>query len=425
MNKNNNINYALLAIPLAFVGLPIYINVTDFYIRNFDVNIANLALVILIVRFVDSFQEPLLGLFSDYLIKKNIKRQKIIYFSSFFLALSFFALFNPYKNLSDYQIIAWLFLTMLFTYTFYNLIIVNFESLAVVIAKNSAQRIAINSTKESLGLIGVIFSSALPSLINLTFPDSNNGQFYLTIIFVLLLLVILVFFFSKIEVSQQKIKHKFVVSKIIKDIMSDHLFLKFLLIFFINALAVSMPASAFTFYVKDIIKKTDQLGIFLVIYFVSAGLFVPLWKKLALKYGKINSWLWSIVGSIVTFIFAFFIGENNAELFYLVCFFSGIFLGADLVVPPSIIAEIIHNYHHKISSYVSLWSMVNKAALMLASFLTLYALSLTGFEAENVNDNSLKLIPILYAIIPCILKLIVVLLLLKKSNFLPKASIQL
>ena len=425
MNKNNNINYALLAIPLAFVGLPIYINVTDFYIRNFDVNIANLALVILIVRFVDSFQEPLLGLFSDYLIKKNIKRQKIIYFSSFFLALSFFALFNPYKNLSDYQIIAWLFLTMLFTYTFYNLIIVNFESLAVVIAKNSAQRIAINSTKESLGLIGVIFSSALPSLINLAFPDSNNGQFYLTIIFVLLLLVILVFFFSKIEVSQQKIKHKFVVSKIIKDIMSDHLFLKFLLIFFINALAVSMPASAFTFYVKDIIKKTDQLGIFLVIYFVSAGLFVPLWKKLALKYGKINSWLWSIVGSIVTFIFAFFIGENNAELFYLVCFFSGIFLGADLVVPPSIIAEIIHNYHHKISSYVSLWSMVNKAALMLASFLTLYALSLTGFEAENVNDNSLKLIPILYAIIPCILKLIVVLLLLKKSNFLPKASIQL
>ena len=425
MNKNNNINYALLAIPLAFVGLPIYINVTDFYIRNFDINIANLALVILIVRFIDSFQEPLLGLFSDYLIKKNIKRQKIIYFSSFFLALSFFALFNPYKNLSDYQIIAWLFLTMLFTYTFYNLIIVNFESLAVVIAKNSAQRIAINSTKESLGLIGVIFSSALPSLINLAFPDSNNGQFYLTIIFVLLLLVILVFFFSKIEVSQQKIKHKFVVSKIIKDIMSDHLFLKFLLIFFINALAVSMPASAFTFYVKDIIKKTDQLGIFLVIYFVSAGLFVPLWKKLALKYGKINSWLWSIVGSIVTFIFAFFIGENNAELFYLVCFFSGIFLGADLVVPPSIIAEIIHNYHHKISSYVSLWSMVNKAALMLASFLTLYALSLTGFEAENVNDNSLKLIPILYAIIPCILKLIVVLLLLKKSNFLPKASIQL
>ena len=121
----------------------------------------------------------------------------------------------------------------------------------------------------------------------------------------------------------------------------------------------------------------------------------------------------------MTFIFAFFIGENNAELFYLVCFFSGIFLGADLVVPPSIIAEIIHNYHHKISSYVSLWSIVNKAALMLASFLTLYALSLTGFEAENVNDNSLKLIPILNAIIPCILKLIVVLLLLKKSNFLP------
>lgn len=36
------------------------------------------------------------------------------------------------------------------------------------------------------------------------------------------------------------------------------------------------------------------------------------------------------------------------------------------------------------------------------------ALSLVGFEAKNANGESLFIIPILYAIIPCILKFIVV-----------------
>ena len=90
MNKKNIFNYAVLAIPLAFVGLPIYINVTDFYIRQFDVNMAFLDFIILAVRLLDAIQEPFLGLLSDYLIKKNISHKKIIYVSASFFSLNFF-----------------------------------------------------------------------------------------------------------------------------------------------------------------------------------------------------------------------------------------------------------------------------------------------------------------------------------------------
>jgi Na+/melibiose symporter-like transporter len=76
MNKKNIINYSILAIPLAFVGLPIYINVSDFYIRQFDVNMAFLAIIILVVRLLDAVQEPFLGLLSDYLIKKIFRIKK-------------------------------------------------------------------------------------------------------------------------------------------------------------------------------------------------------------------------------------------------------------------------------------------------------------------------------------------------------------
>ena len=91
-------------------------------------------------------------------------------------------------------------------------------------------------------------------------------------------------------------------------------------------------------------------------------------------------------------------------------------MGSDLIMPPAIISEIIHKKHDKISSYLALWNMINKAGLMCASFLSLMVLWLVSFDAKNVNQDSLMAIPIIYAIIPCALKMIVVLLLFKLKN---------
>jgi len=400
-------NYSILALPLSFVGLPIYINVTDYYIRYYQVNIAILAGIILVVRFIDAFQEPLLGLFSDYLRRKKVSHQKIIYFSSFFLAFSFFALFNPPEFLSKKLILLWVSLSMLLTYSFYNLALVNFESLAVVIATNSKERIAINSSKEFCGLIGILLASALPQILKLFFEDEKLSYFFLSIIFAFLLFIAIFFFFRKIKNSQKFKSQKFNIKKIITEIFQTNGFVVLMVILFINALAVSMPASVISFYVNDVLKQKEKIGIFLTIYFLSAGFFMIFWKNLANKIGKINCWLFSILGSVLTFIFAYFIDANNYQLFYLVCFFSGMFLGADLIMPPALLAEIIHQKQDKISSYVAFWSMINKAGLMFASFLSLIILYLVGFDAKNINQESIFVIPILYAIIPCILKLVV------------------
>lgn len=416
MNKKNIFNYAILAIPLAFVGLPIYINVSDFYVRNFEINMAFLALIILTVRLLDALQEPFLGLLSDYLIKKNISHKKIIYVSASFLALSFFALFNPPNLTNQSMILLWLALSMLATYSFFNLTVVNFEALAVIIAKNSAQRIEVNSYKEFFGLIGILIAASSPTIIKILLKNEENNYFYLSLIFIFLLFFAIVFFFHKIPIEENKIITKFNFKKILSEIFSNKIFVKFMGIFFINSLAVSLPASVITFYVNDVLKCPEKLGIFLTIYFLSAAIFMIFWKKIAQKIGKINSWSISILGSILTFIFAYFVDSSNSDLFFLICFLSGVFLGADLMMPPAIISEIIHQKHDKISSYLALWNMINKAGLMCASFLSLMVLWFVSFDAKNVNQDSLMAIPIIYAIIPCALKILVVLLLYKLKN---------
>jgi len=419
-HKNISINYAILAIPLAFVGLPIYINVSDFYIRYFEVNIAYLAFIILAVRLIDTIQEPLLGLFSDYLNKRNISYHKIIYYSGFFLGLSFFGLFNPPSFLAGNLVLLWLAGSMIATYSFFNLAVINFESLGVIIAKDSAQRITINSHKELCGLIGILIASATPTLLRYVTNNDQHNYFYLSVVFVFLLFGAIVLFFRRLEVSKPSTPQihfqSLVKTQIFSTILRNKIFMKLMLIIFLNATAVSLPASVITYFVNDILQAGDKLGIFLVIYFLSAGVFMNFWRFIAKRFGKVNCWYLSIIGSVITFICAFFVDSSNYQLFYLICFASGIFLGADLMMPPILIADIIQNKSGMISSYISSWSMINKLGLALASFASLAILSLVNYDPKILNSASTLVIPILYTILPCILKLSVFILLIKDQN---------
>ena len=59
--KIDLIQYSLLAIPLAFVGIPLYINLPDFYASQTALPIGMIASIILIVRVFDAFLDPVLG----------------------------------------------------------------------------------------------------------------------------------------------------------------------------------------------------------------------------------------------------------------------------------------------------------------------------------------------------------------------------
>jgi Na+/melibiose symporter-like transporter len=188
---------------------------------------AFLAFIILAVRLFDAVQEPFLGLLSDYLIKKNISHKKIIYVSASFLALSFFALFNPPHFSNSSMILLWLALSMLTTYSFFNLTVINFEALAVIIAKNSEQRIEVNSYKEFFGLIGILIAASSPTLIKVLLKNEENNYFYLSLVFVFLLFFSIIFFFHKVENEENKILIKFNFRKIFVEIFSHKIFLKF------------------------------------------------------------------------------------------------------------------------------------------------------------------------------------------------------
>jgi len=63
--------YGLMGFPLAFVALPLYVVLPNFYARTFGVSLATLGAVLLGARLFDAFIDPWLGRWSDRLFARS------------------------------------------------------------------------------------------------------------------------------------------------------------------------------------------------------------------------------------------------------------------------------------------------------------------------------------------------------------------
>lgn len=401
--KSQIFYFSFLALPLSFVGIPIYLNISDFYARKFDIDLTTIGVLLIFIRIIDALQDPFIGYFSDSFSQRKFHHKKIINLFSLLLCVAFFLVFNPPESLSKNFSILWFACTLLATYTCFNFTVINFESLAAILARNDQQRILLNSFKELFGMIGMILAFSLPAVF-VGVAQVNSDQVYnaLSLVFVSLILIAVFGFLCKVRIEESKIIH---VAKVrFLEILRDKSFLIFLGIFFLNGVAVSLPASNLNFYVRDVLQAEENLGWFLSIYFISACCFIPLWKYLASKFGMIRSWIFSISGSVLTFSFAYFLTTESSHYFFLVCFLSGAFLGADLIMPPALLAKIVSDKKELVSSYFSCWNLVTKLSLMIAASSSLIFLGLSGYKPGYLAIETGNSISFFYALLPCILK---------------------
>jgi GPH family glycoside/pentoside/hexuronide:cation symporter len=90
----------------------------------------------------------------------------------------------------------------------------------------------------------------------------------------------------------------------------------------------------------------------------------------------------------------------------LICAASGAALGADLTLLPAIFAQRLAQQGTPEAAAFGLWSFVSKLSLALAALTILPALQAVGFRPGLENtENALSTLTLIYAGLPCVLKL--------------------
>lgn len=392
--------YGFFGLPLALVALPIYVYVPQFYSERFGLSLTLIGTALLLARILDAFIDPMIGMWID---RSNTRRsyRHFILLALPFLTAGFLALFHP-PPLDGHNVIAWFVVTLLLVYGGFSLATIVHQSWGAALTQERSQRSRLTATREGCGLIGVISAALLTSLL---------GLGWLSLVFVLTLMIgaILLLVKAPQPVRMQQTREGW---RTMVQPFRNPQFRWLFVVLIVNGIAAAIPATLFLFFAKDRLQLAHYAGFFLVLYFTAAACSMPLWVALAKRHGEARTWLAAMLLSVLAFIWAYGLSAGAALPFALICMLSGLTLGADLALPPALLAAVIGQAGHsgqREGAYFGAWNWATKMNLALAAGIALPMLERLGY-VPGANDGSHAL-SIAYALLPCMLKLIAALIL--------------
>ncbi len=394
MKNKALISYAFLAVPLAFIGLPIYIYLPDFYNQNFNISLQEIALILLVVRVLDALQDPAIGLLSDKFFKS---RRRIIALSCPFLGVAVYFLFSPLGFL-DSKIS--LMISLFLTYLFFSIIWINHQALAVSFTENRNLKATIIAYRESFFIIGIILASLLPAILENYFSAKKSFEIIGVFYFFFICICGAVFYKYAKTNFESKNKKLLKFSKIFQPKLRH-----FFTIFLFNSIASSIPASLITFYVAQVLNLKSQTGLFLILYFLGLILGIIFWTKLSQKIkNKSKTWLISSIVTVIIFPFCFFLQEGDFVYYAAICLISGFGFAGDFCLSYSILGDVIcdQNLEGKESTIFSITNFLVKISFTISSVVLIYLLG----TIRDQGSDEIVFLSYSYAVLPCFFKII-------------------
>ena len=389
-------------------ALPIYVHVPKLY-AELGLSLSSLGMLLLVLRLADAFVDPLLGRWLDRLTK----RFSAIAIASFALLAGMLGLLNPTAAAAlSISLWPWLTASLILVYFGFSLATIAYSAWGAELPPDSAARTRLTASREAVGLLGVLVAAALPTVLASSGTQTAQIGLGLARFSWLFILVLIVTLFALWRLREAKIA----VSKpaTLLGVLKDRSFVALLAVFALNGIASAIPATLLLFFVDDVLRAKDWEPIFLVSYFLAGAIAMPLWVMLAARLGKVTAWGIGMVLAVLAFSWAVSFGAGDRISFLLVCIASGIALGADLALPPALLADAIEkrNAREQTGSYFGIWTFATKANLALAAGLALPVVSAFGYRSGEPASNVAAL-TLAYTVLPCVLKLAALLLLWK------------
>ena len=365
VNNRSLTAYSLLSFCLAFIGLPIYIYLPNYYAENFNISLQTIAIILLFTRLVDTVQDPIFGVISD---KYSQWKQKIIAWLAPFLGISFVMLFYP---LTVNYIEVWLITFIILTYSLFSLIYINYQSYAVGFTNNYHLKTKIIAYREVCFILGIIFAASIPSILFKFFSEPIAFLLIGLAYLVLISLFALIFYHYSPNPHTQSIT----ASGSLKSVLATPILLKYFAVFMFNTLASTVPAVLVLFFVEHIVDAKHLVGIFLVTYFTGLLIGVIMWTKISrILNDKVTTYTVSLLFTIIVFSCCYFVSKGDIWLYGAVCFFSGIGFGGDFALVYSILTDIIqrHKLRHLQATIFGVTNFLMKLSLTLSSAMLIY-----------------------------------------------------
>ncbi|MCB1801447.1 MAG: MFS transporter [Gammaproteobacteria bacterium] len=413
--------YAVPAVPLAFLGLPLYVYLPAHYADLPGIGLALVGAVLLLARLFDVVTDPLIGLLADR-SRSVLHPASLISVGVLMLGVGAWYLFQPPLQATAFYLL----LTLSITYLGWTLLAIPYYALGAEFGDDEGDhqgQTRFAAWREAGMIVGTVAALTLPVIID---GDSALVVVAHGLVWLLPLALAAVWLLPRSEVATPAGGAQGGLRAMWRDTSSAAR--QLLGIHLLNALAGGTAATLFVIYSRDVLGVGERdSGLLLLLYFAAGLLALPLWVALARRIGEVRAWRAAMLFAAAGFIPAALLGEGQLSAFAVVCVLTGATLGADIALPAAIQGRIVAHESRVLArprggALFGLWGMAGKLALALAAGISLPLLALLTSQSAGLDRSTVT--PWLYAGLPVVIKLVAVILLQRSCLVGPLSHLQ-
>jgi Na+/melibiose symporter-like transporter len=376
--------YGLIGLPLAAATLPLYVHIPNYYAVDLGLGLAAVGTIILVMRLWDVATDPLIGYLSDRIGGRYGRRRLWVGLGLPVAMLGGWLLFRPPEGADlSYLLIAGLILHLGWT-----MVMLPYQAWGAEMSGDYHARSRISAAREAFVVVGTLVAGGLVAAAA-TSEDRAQALGWVGLILAVGLPLTALPLFRYVPDPQVPRPAAPLTFRNGARLMAENRpFRRLLVAWILNGIANGLPATLFILFVAQILEQPDRSGLYLLTYFLIAVGGIPVWLWLAKRWGKHRTWCVAMLWACGWFALAPFLGPGDGTLYLVLCLGTGLALGADLALPPSMQADVVDVDTAKSGTartglYFALWGMATKLSLALAVGIAFPLLDAAGLDPET------------------------------------------
>ncbi|MBO22500.1 MAG: MFS transporter [Rhodospirillaceae bacterium] len=408
LSNLQTIAYGLPGLPLAVLLLPLFITVPTYYAEDLGLGFATVGLVLLFARAWDVLTDPLIGFLSDRTHTRFGRRRPWLLAGAPLMIVGAWTMFRPPDEVNALYLAT-------ATITLYlggTMVMLPYTAWAAELSSDYYERSRIAGAREAALVIGTLGAMVVPALFGVDRALIMDGTAIALLIFVPLTVGAALMALPDPPVPRDTAVPPHIG---LKSLCRNRPFRLLISAYFVNGIAYGLPATLFLVYAEHVLRRPDWSWTLLIIYFASAILALPVWLAVSRRIGKRRTWITAMIMATAGFWPAVLLGPDDLLWFIMICVWTGLPLGAELVMPPSMQAEVIDadtakTGARRAGTLFGLWGVATKIPLALGVGIAFPILGLVGFNGNSGSNSSLSLLVLamLYGLTPVAFKLLAI-----------------
>jgi GPH family glycoside/pentoside/hexuronide:cation symporter len=389
--------FAVFAAMLGAAGLPIYIHAPKVYADQYGVGLAALGATLFALRLIDVVQDPVLGWLADRLGRR---RGIAAVLAAGLLGAAMIGLFAVTPPVAP---LLWFALTLTLLFSAFSYLSIAFyaEGVGKAGRLGPGGHLRVAAWRETGTLTGIALAAMAPALASAVGapPYASFALGFAALALVATLAMRREWQGAAADADLSGFR----------AVLADAQARRLLILALVNAAPLAVTSNLFLFFVESRLGAPGWEGPLLLLFFVAAAVSAGFWGRAAGALGIRPTLLGGMVLAILSFGWAAMLGSGDLWAFAVICVASGAALGADMTLLPALFARRLAVVAPHGGQAFGLWAFVSKITLAVAAAILLPTLQASGFESGTDNpERALVTLTILYALVPCALKLVAI-----------------